>query len=500
MLMSLRLLAALAPLSVASESKRQQPASFVDVNLAMNIALGQSQSYLPPEEKSTARFRLNRANLDAMMPLVLDEGVIRALDNIRHSAVYENDKLFLLDFHRYRNRQISEILSRYNVWGESSYSPDLMAELRSLLIEFISGLASLCLLDYLPGNMLRNYSRFFVPIEYTETAARDIPRNEKGFEYVGSFRPVPLFLGRVSVLNANVISVHNHLETFFYDVSRRCAVRYRSAGGKVDLLPDQRTAMLSGLHRYIIFAGFRNAMAFSPEDPGTTLDVSLYPNTSGTGALILVNSQTAHSGRKEITVSVISAVTRQFVMSPEPCAIRFPPSRIMLHGDYLAANWNARLTLIRAIHQDDPRLPVELLHTIKDGFETVTDAATGSPRRGKSLTIANFASGTAIKYVPDAPPMTVLHIYRIPQLKAKLRRIVAACEEFWKTPGVPEQVRAKKPSDKWESVIEIGSRQNGRAVGEEVREFHWPFKALKAFDADKYNEMTVAHLEKLFTQ
>jgi hypothetical protein len=479
----------------SAKLKQSEAISFESI---LDIAL--SNSFLSPEDVATVRFKLCRSSLDGMMSLFARDNIVAVMERVRNLAVYIDDRKFMIDFLRYKSKEVSEILEKYCVAADTEYQPALLTELEPVFIAFATGLSSRCLAEYLPGALLLRYDKYFESIPFEEASTPTLPREQKGFEYVASISSAFPITPHIRILSSDIIQLSNYNTKMYYDISKRCAVRLR-AGLDASFLPEHRVILLRRVSSYTtpatLFAGHRKVKKYQLKDKSSIMRMSLHLDSTGTLPwMMAVISKSETIGPSK--VFIYDALTGETVSTHTE--IFSSVLSFGIHGDYLVHDHPSHVRIVAPIRGQRSRLPTELLHTEKAGFQLLPRPGSGQIRRIQSTTTANFAAGTAVTFAPQVRARDILHVYRIPQLKLKLRGIVAAVEEFWSAPGNPELVAAKEKTDKLHSVLAIGSRQSVSSDGDGKRDVDWPFKALKAFEADKYNEMTVAHLEKLLSQ
>ena len=79
------------PLFSAAALKRVAEPSSIDSELALNLAVSQSPSFLSPSDMARVRFELNRSALDSLMPLMGDVDVQAALLTITGTILYRSN-------------------------------------------------------------------------------------------------------------------------------------------------------------------------------------------------------------------------------------------------------------------------------------------------------------------------------------------------------------------------------------------------------------------------
>jgi hypothetical protein len=455
---------ALIPIFISAALKRRP--EMVTEELALSLALVGENSYLSFEDEATVRFKLDRTTLDALMPLWDDAEVVAAIHSLRSTidirAIFSSASQFLIQFMKDTRTELCRLLSIEATWGVTEYPASLLASLKQLLIAHINHFPSLCLVEYLPGAIIKNYRRYFKPVEYPEVTGLAHPPEETGGTYRASVR----ISAGIWPLSRNILRI---FPDRLVDIERKCSVR---AFGDCGFFPAHKVHAHGIMHGPLdLFWGLRGHKTF-PACKRLTLGASLV--NDDVYALSVVRD--AQRGL-QIT-SVFSTAAERFIFERSDPLADAPDYN--LSGDFLfsLAGTPGRIELSPGGRMVD-----------------TAPACTSFSLDGRWKQ-CQFRHGICSR--ADSPSL-VSHIYDIQPIAQKLRSIVAAIDGFWQIPGVAERVEflASLWYSRWQLVLDIANRESDRSPLYRDRSCIWPFRVLEEFQSRRFDNMTPDLLHKL---
>jgi len=430
-------------------------------DFALAISTSTFNTHLTPAEQAMFRFKLDRSLFGIIKSTLSDPSVVEALASVSDLSVFDSETNLIVDFMKVKSLEISRIVDQ--TWGPA-YPQAVVEELRDLLIGYLYGFKSLCLAETLPGEVLRHYDRFFEEISYTDLA--EAPAGEPGYSHTTSLS-VDSDGYALTILSDSVFSLHtlwyltSRKPTQFFDYRRKCAVRLKSEFGEADFRPNHKVLLVrrSKTARFDVFWGVRKHLkGYGSQfraDPGRPRElVGLYDNHDGSDVMILLvhNSVRDDSHR----VSVLSTVNDRYIVDEDVkrnaygwAVLFLLPSRFRIRGDFLMKDGYT----YRALAADPVKVFTEPV----------------SPQIGSGLVQHNFRAAISVRRIG-----TSVHVYEIPELRDKLRRLVTAIDEFWRLPGIDRQ--ALDSSRAALAVVSVARREEFEPVPD------WPFELLTVFE------------------